>query len=142
MKVNFTKEHLNSLQGLALNMLFKNEVINSKLGQPMNIIDLLHLTTINTLNNLRIGLGKAIENLESQDEWVAGEETQAKLQVLKNQRELVNLIVGYKRYLYEQNKNEELKKELQKSLTALKESQKSPEDKIKELEAQIAALDN
>lgn len=142
MKVNFTKEHLNSLQGLALNMLFKNEVINSKLGQPMNIIDLLHLTTINTLNNLRIGLGKAIENLESQDEWVAGEETQAKLQVLKNQRELVNLIVGYKRYLYEQNKNEELKKELQKSLAALKESQKSPEDKIKELEAQIAALDN
>lgn len=142
MKVNFTKEHFDRLQVLALNMLFKNEVINSKLGQPMNIIDLLHLTTINTLNNLRIGLGKAIENLESQDEWVAGEETQAKLQVLKNQRELVNLIVGYKRYLYEQNKNEELKKELQKSLAALKESQKSPEDKIKELEAQIAALDN
>ena len=52
----------------------------------------------------------------------------------------MNLIIGYKRYLLEQQQTSELKKQLKKTLEDLKESQKTPEDKIKEIEAQLAEL--
>ena len=64
-KINFTKDHFAKLQHLALGMLFTNEVIPSKIGTPLNIVELLHTTTIGTLNEIRLGLAKAIEKLEN-----------------------------------------------------------------------------
>ena len=60
---------------------------------------------------------------------------------IKAQKELVNLIVGWKRWKMEMNENRREKEELTKKLAELKESTKSPEDKIKEMEAKLAAMD-
>lgn len=105
------------------------------------IKELLHGTTINSLNQIRLSLTKKIESLEGKDEWAADDTNQVSLEKAKEQKELVNLIIGYKRYLQEIEDVNANKKALQEQLTALKESQKSPEDKIKELESKLASLD-
>lgn len=138
-KINFTPTHFERMKELAVEMLLDNEVVIGKLGNQYNIVDLIHTITINTLNSLRVGMAKAIENLENADEWVDSA-NQEKIEKLKKQKELVNLIIGYKRWLLEQNELSELKKNLKKTLADLKESQKTPEDKVKEIEAQLAEL--
>ena len=141
MAINFTKDHFAKLQNLALGMLFTNEVIMSKMGTPLNIVELLHTTTIGTLNEIRLGLAKSIEKLENQDEWTQTEDIQIKLDSLKLKKELVNLIIGYKRFNLENEANARKKAELEAKLKELKESQKTPADRIAELEAEISKID-
>jgi len=138
-KINFTPTHFERMKELAVEMLLDNEVVSNRLGLQLNIVELIHTTTISTLNSMRVGMAKAIENLENADEWVDSA-NQEKIEKLTRQKELVNLIIGYKRYLLEQQETSELKKQLKKTLADLKESQKTPEDKIKEIEAQLAEL--
>lgn len=140
-KINFTKEHFNKMCTLLMSMLLRNEVISSKLGTPINVVELLHTTTINSLNNIRLTLSNKIKQLESQDEWIASEINAQQLNIAKRQKELVNLVIGYKRYKMEVEENIKKKAELTAKLKALKESQKSPEDKIKEIEAELSAID-
>jgi chromosome segregation ATPase len=122
-------------------MLFTNETVVSRIGTPLNIVELIHTTTIGTLNEIRLSLGKVIDKLENQDEWTSTEDTQTKLEGLKLKKELVNLIIGYKRFNLENEANARKKAELEAKLKELKESQKTPEDRIKELEAEISQLD-
>ena len=139
MKINFTKEHMLRLYDLANEALFDRTEISTKLGQQLNIYELLHTTSINQLNEIKIGLSKKIEKIEATDEWVAPDND--KLQAMKDTKELVNLIIGWKRYNLELNENARKKEELSKKLTELKESTKTPEDRIKELEAQLKELE-
>ncbi len=139
-KINFTKEHLDKMMLLSVEMLMKNEVVTSKLGTVLNIVELLHTTTINTLNNIRLDLNKKIESIENQDEWIATDSNQAKLGTLKKHKELVNLIIGYKRYLDERESIRVERERLTKELDNLKESQKSPQEKIKEIEDKLNSL--
>ena len=138
-KINFTPEHMERMKVLLVDMLLNNSVIISGFGNELNACTLLHTTTINNLNKIRVGLGKNIETLENTDEWV-NSNNQHKIQVLKEKKELVNLIIGYKRYMEEVKALEAKRKELEEKLNILKESQKTPEDRIKEIEAQIAEL--
>jgi uncharacterized protein (DUF3084 family) len=139
-KINFTKEHFEKLKSYALEMLFLNETVTTKLGQPLNIVELLHTTTINTLNSIRLTLSKEVETIENQDEWVSGETSQRKLENLKAKKELVNLIIGYKRFTQEQTEIARERASIEDELVRLKESQKTPEDKIKELESKLNDL--
>lgn len=140
-KINFTKEHYAKMKELAVAMLIANEAITTKMGQPLNIVELMHTQTINTLNGIRLAITKQIEDLEKQDEWVATDYQQEKLEALKKKKELVNLIIGWKRYNMELAEAKAKKAELTQQLKALKESQKTPEDKIKELEASLKELE-
>lgn len=141
-KINFTQDHFAQMQHLLLGMLMSNTTITTKLGGELNVVELLHTTTINTLNSIRLSLSKHIENLESKDEWIADNASQEALDKAKAQKELVNLIIGYKRYMLEREETKRKKAALEAKLAELKESQKTPEDKIKELEAELAGLDN
>lgn len=57
-KINFTKEHFERMKELAVDMLLKNESVTTKMGQILNISELIHTTTISTLNNIQIVIGK------------------------------------------------------------------------------------
>ena len=142
MKINFTQEHFQKLQALLMGMLLNNETINNKLGQPLNVVELLHTTSINGLNSIRLSLAKQIENLENTDEWVASPVSQAKLDNFKVAKETVNLIIGYKRFQQEIAENNARKEELKAKIARMKEEAKTPEDRLKEAEAELAALDN
>lgn len=141
MKINFKKEHFDKLKELAVKALFNNDTVVGRLGNPIGIVELIHGTTINSLNQIRLSLAKKIEGLEGKDEWAADDTNQVSLEKAKEQKDLVNLIIGYKRYKQEVADNKANKKALQEQLSALKESQKTPEDKIKELEAQLANIE-
>lgn len=140
-KINFTKEHYAKMKELAFAMLVANEAITTKMGQPLNIVELMHTQTINTLNGIRLAVTKQIEDLEKQDEWVATDYQQERLETLKRRKELVNLIIGWKRRNMEVAEAKAKKAVLTAQLKELKESQKTPEDRIKELEAQLTAID-
>ena len=130
---------MSRLLDLADEALFDKTVVFTKLGQPLNIYELLHTTSINQLNEIKLGLAKKIEKAESADEWVAPDND--KLQSMKDTKELVNLIIGWKRYNLELDENARKKEELIEKLAELKESQKTPEDRIKEIEAQLKELE-
>lgn len=142
MKINFTQAHFDRMSKLLLNMLLYNNTIENKLGMPLNAVELLHTTTVNTLNSIRLSLAKKIEKLESQDEWVSTDEVQDELDYLKISKELVNLIIGYKRHLAEEAEIAKKKQELKDRISQMKEEAKTPEDRLKEAEAELAALDN
>jgi len=42
-KINFTKEHYAKMKELAFAMLVANEAITTKMGQPLNIVELIQL---------------------------------------------------------------------------------------------------
>lgn len=141
MAINFTQDHFSRLQSLLLGMLFANKTISNKLGQPLNVVELLHTTSVNGLNSIRLSLAKQIENLENQDEWVASPVAQYKLEDLKAAKETVNLIIGYKRFQLEAEEVAKKRKELTKKIAQMKEEAKTPEDRLKEAEAELAALE-
>lgn len=134
--VNFTNEHLTRLKELACKMLFENGEIQNSIGTPLSITELLHTTTINKLTKIKNMLQKQIQNLGN--EWVGPDSE--KLLKLQENKELVNLIIGYKYKSNEVSENDRKKEELSAKLQELKESQKTPEDRIKELEAELASL--
>ena len=136
--INFTQEHMAKLTELASQMLFSGAVVNSKLGQPLNVFDVLHTTTINTLNNIKNELGRKITKLEEADEWV-GINT-FELESTKQKKEFINLVIGYKRYQEELKETAAKKEKLQKELDQLVASNKTPDERIAELRAQIAEL--
>lgn len=137
--INFTKDHEARLKELACEMLFNNGVIQTKLGQPLDIVELLHTTTINTLNEIKNKLSNTITKMEEADEWV--EKDSSKIEKQRKAKELVNLIIGWKRFNLEKAENAHKREELSTKLAELKESTKTPEDRIKELEAQLKELD-
>ena len=139
MKINFTKQHYQDLVNLVAQAAMNHVVISTKMGQPLDIVALLHTTTINTLNDIKASLVKKIRGIEDRDEWVDADTVV--LDTLKGQKELVNLIVGWKRWKMEIEENRKKKENLTKKLAELKESTKTPEDRIKEMEAELAAMD-
>jgi cell division protein FtsB len=138
-KINFTKEHMVRLYDLASEMLFSNSTIQTSMGQVLNIVELLHTTSIGQLQTIMSALKKKIDKLEEGDEWIAKDND--KLDELRRMKELVNLIIGWKRHSMEIAENKRKKEELTKKLAELKESTKTPEDRIKEMEAELAALE-
>ena len=137
--VNFTKTHYDMMCEMLLEMLLNNETIQHKM-LTLDVVALVHTTTINTLISIRMDLKKAIALLENEDEWTTSEAQQKKLSTLKDKKELVNLVIGYKRWKLEQETVLQARKVLEDKLNELKESQKTPEEKIKELEEKIANL--
>jgi hypothetical protein len=138
MKINFTKANMLRLCELANDALFEKKTVTTKLGQVLNIFELIHTTTVNQLNEIRLFLSKKIEKIEEGDEWTSPDND--KLQAMKETKELVNLIIGYKRYNAELAENERKIAEIDKQLNDIDEATKTPEDKKKELLAERAKL--
>lgn len=140
-KINFKKEHFERMKELAVEMLFDNGAVHTKLGQQLGIAELIHTTTVSTLTSIKMSLAKRIETLDNQDEWASSDSTQREIAELTKSKELVNLIIGYKRYKAEAEHAARQKEMLTAELKSLREAQKTPEDKIKEIEDKLAKLD-
>jgi chromosome segregation ATPase len=139
-KINFTQENQKRLEELAIKFLFNNLPVQGPLGSILRIDDLIHNTTINTLVSINSHLKKKISELEDIDEWTATEGDRWKLSRAKENQELVNLLIGYKRYAEELEEIETKKTELMHKIAELKDSQKTPAEKIAELEKELSTL--
>lgn len=139
-KINFTAEHHSKLREFIVDAVLNKTTVKGAVGTEYNIMDLLHNVTITSLTTIKSSIKKAITNLEAQDEWSLSDSDQRKIACLKKKDEMLNLIIGYRKHLEEVSAIAEKREELQNKLDALKEAQKTPEDRIKELEAEIAQL--
>ena len=137
-RINFTKEHEEKLNEFIVEMWKEDIVVIGKLGQPMNICELKVLSP-NSLNDLKLIYDKKISSLESKDEWIDPEND--KLDLYRFIRNGLNLLVGFKRKQIQIAENKAKKAELTKKLAELKESTKTPQDRIKEMEAALAELE-
>ena len=139
-KINFTTENKTRLTELAVKFLFENLPISGPVGTSIRISDLLHNTSINSLVNMNSHLKKQIATMDDLDEWTCTDADKWKLERTKETQELVSLTIGYKKYLAEQEELEERKAALAAQIDSLKESQKTPAERIAELEKQLADL--
>ena len=136
--INFTKEHEQKLNDFIIKMWKEDIVIYNKMNIPMNICELKTLSP-NSLNELKLIYDKKISNLESKDEWISPEND--KLDLFKFIREGLNLLVGFKRKAIELNEIAQKREKLIAERNKLLESKKTPDDLIKELEAQLKELE-
>lgn len=139
-KVNFTTENKSRLEELATKFLFGNLPIQGPMGTSMRVGDLLHNTSISSLVSMNSHLKKQIASMSDLDEWSCTDADTWKLERLKESQELVSLVIGYKKWLVEQEEISEKKAALAAQIDSLKESQKTPAERIAELESQLANL--
>ena len=139
-KVNFTTENKSRLEELATKFLFGNLPIQGPMGTSMRVEDLLHNTNILSLVTMNSHLKKQIASMSDLDEWSCTDADTWKLERLKETQELVSLVIGYKKWLAEQEEISEKKAALAAQIDSLKESQKTPAERIAELEKQLADL--
>ena len=139
-KVNFTTENKSRLEELATKFLFGNFPIQGPIGTSMRVEDLLHNTSVNSLVTMNSHLKKQIASMSDLDEWSCTDADTWKLERLKETQELVSLVIGYKKWLAEQEEISEKKAALSAQIDSLKESQKTPAERIAELESQLANL--
>lgn len=139
-KINFTTENKSRLEELATKFLFGNLPIQGPIGTSMRVEDLLHNTSILSLVTMNSHLKKQIASMSDLDEWSCTDADTWKLERLKETQELVSLVIGYKKWLAEQEEIADKKAVLAARIDALKESQKTPAERIAELESQLANL--
>lgn len=142
-EVTFTGEHLNKLKQLSIGMLFEDRKIKGQIGTELSIHDLLHNSSVATLQKVHGNLKKAIENKEGLDEWSMTPYQQRQLETLNKDKEIVNLIIGYKKFLAQQESNKSKLSEIREEIAQLKKATMSPEDRIAALtlkEQELAGL--
>ena len=139
-KINFTNENKSRLEELATKFLFGNLPIQGPMGTSMRVADLLHNTSVNSLVSMNSHLKKQIASMSDLDEWSCTDADTWKLERLKETQELVSLVIGYKKWLAEQEEISERKAALAAQIDSLKDSQKTPAERIAELEKQLADL--
>lgn len=138
-KVNFTPEHKAELDALLLNSLYEDVRIKGVIGTELNTYELLHATSVTTLSELIANKKREEEKIGKMDEFTLTDYQIAKQKSLQAQIRMLTLLIGYKRWNLQ--KAEEAKEiaALKKSYKDLKEDLKTPEDRIKEMEAKLAA---
>jgi hypothetical protein len=139
-KINFTPEHQNRLNVLVLKMLFGNLVLKSLMGSELNVHKLVNETSINSLVTMNSNLKKQVETLENVDEWSQSPYQQKKLKDTKEMQELVNLLIGYKRYQEQKNTDAQQIRNLKAEMAELKQQTITPAEKLAMIEKQIAEL--
>ena len=141
-KINFTKEDQAKLNELAGNALFKGTTFKASFGTEENVYDLVHNCTINTLEAYLENTNKQIEKIKGKSRWTLNEYQQQKARDLEKTAELLDLLIGYK-YYQEQNKTVKAKLSAAKAtLAALEENAKTPEQRLKEAQDAVMALES
>jgi hypothetical protein len=135
-KINFNQEHKTKLDTLLLKHLYNNTQFTGGVGTKINMHQLLHETSLNSLQSLYQTLTKSLDTLKNLDQWSMNDYQQEKQENLRELIELVNLLIGFKRYESTKESNRKKASEIRDELKKLKEQNKTPEERIKELEEQ------
>lgn len=136
-KINFTQEHQAELDTLLLDALYNNTVFKGKVGSTVTVSDLLHTCSPNTLTEMQANLKKEVSKIDDLDEFTLTDYQIQKQSYLKKQARLVNLVLGYIRN-QDQLKAEKARiADLKQTYNKLKEDTKTPEQRLKEMEAEL-----
>ncbi len=81
-----------------------------------------------------------IKSKDTEDEWTRSSQTQREIDLLNTQSRFLFLLVGYKLSLIENASIVSKRAAIQSQIDALEDANKSPEQKIAELKAEMDAL--
>lgn len=139
--INFTEQHKTELQQLIFEAVTKRWQVTTKLGLNLDAMDIFHTATIQTLRNIRKDLTNKLNSFED-DEWSdKSVQDDEKVAYYNMSIKLINLAIGYRLWKQEQYELESKKAALELRLKLLKEDQKTPEEKIAELEEEISKME-
>lgn len=146
-KIQFTSEHEKQLKDLYLELGFSGSKLDGKFGANSYSADqLLHQVSIETLKGFKSNLKKEIDELEKEDEWTSSISSK-RLTVTKKWYDYVNLLIGYKLFIAENEATQRLlRKEAQAKLALLSKAKDAAEvDRIsklsqEDLDKEIAAI--
>ena len=138
--INFRKEDKDQLESLAVKFLFDGTTLKGALSTEVTVYELIQHTSVNVLKNILVALKKEIDAKENQDRWSLTDNEQKVIESLRDKRDFVDLLIGYKKYLSELSGMASKKATLMKQLKELEESTKKPEDRIAEIKKAIEEL--
>ncbi len=139
--INFTEQHKTELQQLVFEAVSKRWQVQNKMGMTFDVMDIFHTCSIQTLRNMRKELTNKLNTFED-DEWSdKSVQDDEKIAYYNMSIKLINLVIGYRLWKQEQYELESKKAALELKLKLLKEDQKTPEEKIAELEEEISKLE-
>lgn len=139
-KINFTKENKESLFNLAGEALVKGTKFKGSMNTELTIYDLFHNCNINTLERYYGNLEKEVEAISKVGRWNLTSYQQRKKLALENQKELIDLLIGYKKFVAEQEASRKEYRDMKAQYDQLKENTKTPEERLKEMEAKLAGF--
>ena len=141
-KINFTEEHSNNIKALFLELGFSGEVLAGKFGaNTYTVWELLHNTSITTLQGLNKNLKNEVKALEEQDEWSFSDYQQTKANKTRKWNEYVNLLIGYKKHKEEEADKKAKLSEAKAELKAMQEEVKTPAERIADKQKEIEELE-
>lgn len=142
MKVNFTTENEERLKVLFLELGFSGAVLAGKFGaNAYSVWDILHTLTIASLKQANANLKKEVIALEEQDDWSVSAHQLAKAATTRKWQEFVNLCIGYKLVEAEKVELRNQLKEKKEILKQIIEENKTPAERIAELQKEIEGLE-
>lgn len=139
--INFTQQHKEELQQLVFDAVAKRWQVSNKMGMVFDVMDIFHTCTIQTLRNMRKDLTEKLNKFED-DEWSDKSlQDEEKIAYYNTSIKLINLTIGFRLWKQEQYDLESKKAALELKLQLLMEDQKTPEEKIAELEEEISKIE-
>jgi hypothetical protein len=142
MKINFTTENLERLKALFLELGFSGKVLAGKFGaNSYSVWDILHTLSISSLKQANSNLKKEVVALEEQDDWSVSQYQLAKAAETRKWQEFVNLCVGYKLAEAEKAEKQSEIRAKKEALKQLVEENKTPAERIAEMQKEIEELE-
>lgn len=139
--VNFTPEQKTRLAELTATLCFSGETFSGKFGSnEYNPWDFLNTTSPSTLEQAYNAAKRAKNAAEKEDPWAATITDTERVEQLKRWEEFLFLAWGWSRFKLDSKTRDAEKARKAAKLAALKEENKTPAERIAELEAELAAL--
>lgn len=138
-QINFTKEHESRLKDLLWEMVTKDVIFVGSVT-PYTAYEIFNALSLNSLETLYNRLDKELQKFDKVSRWLSNNEDSVLKESTQMKKEFVDLVIGYKMYQQQLSEKQEKIEKLQSEIEKLKESQKSPEDLIKEKEASLKEL--
>jgi hypothetical protein len=148
MKINFTSDNEKQLKDLFLELGFSGATCEGTFGaNSVNVMQLMHSTTIENLQAMYQNLEKKIDTLGKVNKWTAPVATTQRVENLKKWYNFIDLLIGYKLFTAQEIATaEKSRKEKAQKLSILTKASEAKEiERInglskEELDAEIAAL--
>jgi hypothetical protein len=138
-RINFTLEDQVKLRTILADFVLEGVTFKGQIGTPLSVHDLVHGTSLNTLKRLFATLSNSVKNKkEATVRWETKESEEDAL--IQKQIEFVELLIGYKLAQAQNETIEAQKARIQAQIDQIKESSKSPQELIEDLQKQLGEL--
>lgn len=140
MAQTFIKENYNRMCELILKAVLQNVVIQGDFNQPYGVQELLHNFPISEIEKKQKALENKASKIGNKSKWRTTDEDNAEKDRLNEVAEMLDLMAAYRYTLEDRAKLKAKLEANQETINALKEANKTPEQRQADLEAKNKEL--